>query len=874
MNKKLLFGLMSLAALTACTNDDFESKQVAQEASPIQFEVLNNDATTRASMNGNKIVWNANDGDIFSLYHGGAGITGYENAIYTANANEGGTATLTTPSMIKAGLAVMVWPVDTTFRIGPADNLSIEIPANQKADIENYIPYMSDQITIGAYGTGYDGTHGTPAEPNAYNTAGKDRKYPVFMRPMASQLIVKADYNGTDAKIATLYGGDDPIDSIKVESVELLTGTDVFTTNLDVKWTVPTPAINTQWASVAHNAWTAVTDFDLGAINATTARLTTECLTGNASSKFLILPQPAIAGGVDEGAVVVNTIYGKVLIGDPGIYDGTGGHGVSYYTAAEYNNAWYRYLSSRKVAADTEENASATTKTTSEDPDANGKYKTVAKALNLGMQQTINGLSTYTHQSTSVVKGEPEGAATTRYVVVNLECLDMSDLHIKSDKQLRDAARVWKKMNLAPVTVYLDGDALGNFEISQKTIEVINTVNGAGLNFKVQPCQLPGESCDNIVITGGGQVPHIAFIAYNDIDDDGIFTPGTDFAADVTLNGGETWNWVGSVKVTATGVNQIINEGTMVNAVGNTLCTYEHGFITQNNVPFVNDGTWNITGGTLNVEFNVTNNGTVNIAKGAQYRQDGQHQNTVFINDALALPTRFGGFDEFIGTVVNEGVFATVEKAGTYTAKIHNYGLIEHADVNAKTYVTTNQTTGADFTAAADFTTPGNAGNKIGRINLPYSNKDEDNVSISAALTDGFVSVTVDGEVTGALNATVVGPRVNYVIVKSGVTSISNLPTPQVKYLEINMTDKSEIAWSVTGTKTFDGLMVLSDVNIKLGTKVISGVTYLGSDMYVGGKFNQAAIPAEGTDPAFAATNWNGYYGNTSSNVSSKYITY
>ena len=194
---------------------------------------------------------------------------------------------------------------------------------------------------------------------------------------------------------------------------------------------------------------------------------------------------------------------------------------------------------------------------------------------------------------------------------------------------------------------------------------------------------------------------------------------------------------------------------------------------------------------------------------------------------------------------------------------VHNSPfLIEHQDDAAKTYITTNQTTGADFTAAADFTTPGDAGNKIGRINLPYSNKDEDNVSISAALTDGFVSVTVDGEVTGALNATVVGPRVNYVIVKSGVTSISNLPTPQVKYLEIDMTDKSEIAWSVTGVKNFDGLMVLSDVNIKLGTTVNAGVTYLGSDMYVGGTFN------------VGGTNFNGYYGNTSGNVSSKYITY
>ena len=76
------------------------------------------------------------------------------------------------------------------------------------------------------------------------------------------------------------------------------------------------------------------------------------------------------------------------------------------------------------------------------------------------------------------------------------------------------------------------------------------------------------------------------------------------------------------------------------------------------------------------------------------------------------------------------------------------------------------------------------------------------------------------------------------------------------------MTDKSELAWSVTGLKAFDGLMVLSDINIKLGTTVNAGVTYLGSDMYVGGTFNKGA------------TNWDGYFGDTSGNVATKYITF
>ena len=76
----------------------------------------------------------------------------------------------------------------------------------------------------------------------------------------------------------------------------------------------------------------------------------------------------------------------------------------------------------------------------------------------------------------------------------------MSDLHIKNDKQLRDAARVWKKMGLADVTVYLDGgDANNEFAISQKTIETINDINaataGGPKSFKVKPCNVDGEEC-------------------------------------------------------------------------------------------------------------------------------------------------------------------------------------------------------------------------------------------------------------------------------------------------------------------------------------------------------------------------------------------
>jgi len=846
MNKKLLFGIMSLAAMVSCsTNDDFESQKVAQETSPIKFEVLNNnDAITRASMDVNKIVWSATDGDLFTLYHGGAGITGYENATYTAAAAEGSTAELTTPSMIKQGLAVMVWPVDTAFRIRPADNLSIEIPANQKADIENYIPYMSDQITIGVYGKYNEDPLAGPV--TAWNTEGKDRKYPVFMRPMASQLIVKADYAGTDATLASLYTGDDPIEEISVESVELQTllgGADEFTTNLDVKWTAPTPAITTQWAAVAHNAWSAVTDFNLAAINVTSDYLKTECLTGNESAKFLILPQNPIAGGVDNGAVVVNTIYGKVVVAAPGIAG-------SQYTVPEAADAWYRFISAASKTAGPGVGYDAT-ETPAATAGADGKFKTTA-AIADGMMQTINGFSNYKATS-GVAQGEPVGAAATRYVKVLLTHLDMSDLHIKTDKQLRDAAKVWQKMGLPSVTVHLDGNSSNQFVISQQTIKKINELNAlAGANaFSVTPCNTAGEVCNEIVITGGDKIEDLAFIT------------DEDKTADVVLQTGFTWKWDGTVKVhttgtVSTGIASIINRGTLENAENKILNIVENdGIDTPINIKVKNDvpGQWNITGGRIRVQNEVENLGTVTISKGAQLVEDGAKHGAAakFTNTALTLENRFiGGSGQSIGKVINNGGFMTLSNG-----VINNYSLIEHADVDAKTYITSNELGGAFGAPFAANT------NMKGRINLPYSNKDEDNISISAtalAPFEGFISVTVDGDApTSTLNPAAVGTFVNYIIVKSGIDDIAFLPT-QVEYLELD-TDH-EVYWSVPVATPLTGLIVLSDVNVKLGTTMTANVTYLGAEMYVGGVFN------DGT------TNWNGYYGATGTRVAEHYLTY
>lgn len=902
MNKKLLFAAMSLAMLTACTDNDFESQKVAQEVGAVQFEFVNNNDATRAAMmgtNNNKLVWSSEDKDILTLYHGAevGAVTGYQNATYSIQEGEdGGTAKLTTPSMILEGGAIMVWPADTTFRIKSNSNLSVVIPT-QQSDIANQIPYVSDQINIAAFDKKAKDNTAT-----IYNEAGWNRTYPVYMRPMASQLNIKAEYAGTDDVLKELYDGDDPIDPISVESIDLLTkdgvdGHTKFSTELAIAFANANPA----WADLPntmHQAWAKVTTVNRNEPIATAAKLTTTFLNGNDGGKFIILPQPVIgADGVEEAAVVVNTIYGKVVVGTEAV----GGK----YEAGEITNAWWRFvLPATAINYDTDHETKA------DDPEASGdnagKYKVTADIAH-GMKQTFNWFGVYAAPEAQVL-GEYEGVKTTRYVKVLLTHLDMSDLHIKSDKQLRDVARVWKQMGLDGVTVYLDDDlnadksedADDDFHISQNTIAVINNINtGKAFDdmFKVQPCKVAvaegeaNEAINKIVITGGNNVPDLAFIVKNG-----------DHKADVVLNAGENWSWsentvAGKKAVTVataaqTGINSIINEGTFASNASATIAIYDN---TNPNpaqistIPFINDGTWNVTAtGDLTVQFDVTNYGIVNIKKGAEYHQDIIGENsTTFTNEALTLPGRFlaNPDNEEIGKVYNAGVFAVT---GTTAKKgiINNYGLIEHGvypgdayNKDAKTYITANQmgVGGEDpnanptFANAFDAETVLNAAiNKLGRINLPYSNRLEDNISISAALAQGFVSVTVasnDAPETDELSLTVVGDKVNYVIIRGGITSVTEM-TNKIKYIEFDDVNDTEIAWQtgIAGEPKeaiYDGLIVLSPINIKLYTTVtVNKATYLGAKMYVGGEFNNGA------------SLWNGYYGNTTANEPTMYITY
>jgi len=363
----------------------------------------------------------------------------------------------------------------------------------------------------------------------------------------------------------------------------------------------------------------------------------------------------------------------------------------------------------------------------------------------------------------------------------------------------------------------------------------------------------------------------------------------------VALNAGESWNFKDNVVIVdPANVATITNRGTMTNAATATLKILDT--TTPNPDPvgitFVNKGTWTIGDGTnnvdVNVQFDVTNLGTVNISKDAEYHQDGTGND--FTNDAVTLPERFvlndpsiaaatkAAFVEKIGLINNSGVLACVN-GGT----INNYGLIEHKELqntSAKTYITSNMSLIADgFTADATFASPFNpatslAGNKIGRINLPYDNRNEVNVSIAGGVAaQGFVSVTVSstsGAPSGGklkLKASDLGEYVNYCRIEGAVKEISEVDN-KIKYVEFDA-GTTEIMWNVA-TAAVDGMVAFSPVNVKRNCIVeVDKSVYLAAKMYVGGH-----VYNKGTTNTINNTKCTGYFGDTKNNFATMYLTY
>lgn len=493
MKKNLFYVAMAAVAMTACTaENDLQEVQKQGQVSPISFTVTSDiDADTRAAWEDadaykNLLYLKWTKGDLMSLFHGGTvnstsnagAFESAQNAIYEAKAGSIDKGLqFTTQSMVVKGQAIMVYPSDTVFDYDK-NELYVKIAQKQtKKYILGNIPFISEGIDIATYD-----------EKGKDNTEGYGRNYPIRLRQVGTTMVLHPNYLNKD-EVQALVDADE-IAPITVSKITLNRTTDKFNVKLPIKLEKATNEDDARWdAAELGNAWNmkSVVKFE----NPTATGATANSLSFVAEddeetvedAQFLLLPQESVmdytlnagtrtaTAPSDDASVVVETYYGTVTL----------------------NDASNKVMYNKKHA---------------ENPTDYPKMK-VQDALD----RVIADTSKKEERNTSAFKGEYVGRHTNQVIDVDLKKLDMSTLHIKSDKQLKDVLLVWKTLGLDPVTLTIDGDATnGRFELSMANVKTLQTDEYDGVVLK--PCKgISGEVCSQIVLAGGGEVPHIDFIS-------------------------------------------------------------------------------------------------------------------------------------------------------------------------------------------------------------------------------------------------------------------------------------------------------------------------------------------------------------------------
>lgn len=393
---------------------------------------------------------------------------------------------------------------------------------------------------------------------------------------------------------------------------------------------------------------------------------------------------------------------------------------------------------------------------------------------------------------------------------VDFSTADMNGMHVKNDDHLKQLLKFFRSYRdtESGYVLNLDADEDGEFKLSLASIQMLQEIN-AGISdngtkkIAIQACST--HTTPKIVINGNN----------NEIPDMNLcFAKSTP----VTLTG--TWTWSKNDVKMRYFVNTIYNEGTITVTAANVE-TSPSAALTNNSNGIIN------VNSVANWKVPTTNYGTINIAEEAELRVYG----TTLTNDATSLTA--------YGKIENSGVLGVV--AGTTNPAINNYGYIMN-NSDAKTYVTTNQTSGADFATAFDQTN-----NKIGVIQLTTAT---DNVSVSNATNTGFIKYTWDAEAedNGKYVTPSVDVKYNYLIVNRNIEF--DAAAPELKYVEIN--GNNEVVITCKSTSAFHQAIQSSTqvanrigfilpagqkANIKEGNILWTKGAFLKGTLYLGGEF-------------------------------------
>lgn len=768
MKDKFLFAAFAALAMTACTSEEDMQVNPTAKTSPIQFTVSMDDAQTRAAWGGSNnytLQWTA--GDQMSLFHGmsltvltesseGVSLSGAENAIYKAAAGSSESGlTFTTQSMVKAGNAIMVYPCDTTFAYKGA-NLYVKIPTVQTdGNILGKVPFISEGLTIKDFEEGKLDN----------GTAGYARNYNIKLKQIATLYTLGINYSGDEYKVIEELSNAGEIEPILTQKVTLNSNSK-FNTELEVK--VKNRATKGNWDEVdEQNIWVNESYVDAEKPNKTSESLSYvyDEETSEKSAEFMILPLKSNFAGTATDNIVVDTYYGQVVV-----------------------NA-----NAEGVMLDKDGNII--------EGDAEAQPTAIKDGSIEAAYKVIGELSNYVKGEGSTFTGEQVGVHLTQSVAVDLQNLDMSKVHIKSDKQLHDILTVYKALGFTKaVDLTIDGNVNGRFELSMDNVRTLQSALYYG-KVKLLPCTTTGEKCTTIVLTAGKgktneDVPSIDFLASSSNN------------IDIALAATDTWTWNNTNHVLFSAkVNNLINEG-IFNLDNGDVIANSH---TVKTTEMVNNGTINVTG-LVKQQMKMTNNGTITIAKDGEYRAD----NTTITNEAASATV--------MGEIYNSGIFAT-----SNNGIINNYGLIKNmvGGVNNMTYITTNQTTSVSFASRWS------CDNKYGTIELKNA---DDNISVSNATNVGFIKYEYTDEeyVTPAIC------KYNYIVIKNHNIKFT-AAAPEVKFIEIVGETTIPVFTNPLSERfvTLEGFILKGKANLQENNKLVTPAAYIEGTLYYGGQFTQ-----------------------------------
>lgn len=773
MNSKFYFAAALALSLAACTTEDDLQQNSSNQISPISFVMeTGGDFSSRAAWGEGDYAYTLQwtDGDLLSLYHGGeeGGLDGLQNAIYKAKAGSSeGKLEFTTQSMIVEGQAIMVYPADTTFKYD-GNGLFVTVPAKQtSASNLNQIPFISEGINIAKY------------DEIKNQGAGYGKEYPIKMRQVGTQITLKSNWTGDALDKINALVESEGIEEIKVDYVTMNRPTDKFNVAVPVGLKDIETGIGKNWDNVFDPAktidsWNMMSYADVEAQNIETSEFLTSSDADLNTCEFTLLPQNYIAATTGGTSTAAEGAEGAEKTQEE-IYGGA---------EADASIVIMTYYGS--VTLDEESEKVMYTATYTDDEE---NWMTVPAGLNMIVKNTQRLAG-----ETSTFVGEVVGSHGTVWMNADLSTLDMSAVHIKSDKQLRDVLCVYNAIkNRESVKLTIDGDADGVFTLSMDNVKTLQSDGYE--NVKLLPCDDNGEVCETIKLIGGGEVPEIMFITENKVD--------------VILASGYEWTWTDGARRFGNNTKTLTNEGYLTVAAG-----AEIGDSYRESVPMFNKGTMTINGLVMQ-QTALTNYGTITINKGAEYRADA----AIITNEATSA--------RVMGKVYNSGIFAV---QGETNGEINNYGYIENmvGGNSNMTYITVNETENAAFNAVWSDK------NKFGTIVLKNA---DDNISVNKATATGFIKYTYTEETYATPDVC----KYNYLIVNNHDITFPETEEgyKEIKFLEV--TSEGDNVPAIYQKNNYlpnlRGFILYGKANVKENNKLVVPAAYIDGTFYYGGLF-------------------------------------